>query len=41
MKVHAEEIENCLLALGPDEVDRADVRARTFVTADLVPGDVA
>jgi len=34
-----EELENCLLALVPEEVDRANIRTRTFVTADLVPGE--
>jgi nucleotide-binding universal stress UspA family protein len=34
-----EEIENCLLALVPEDVDRANIRTRTFVTADIVPGE--
>ena len=34
-----EEIENCLLALVPEDLDRADIRTRTFVTANIVPGE--
>ena len=34
-----EEIENCLLALVPEGIDHANIRSRTFVTADLVPGE--
>ena len=34
-----EEIENCLLALVPPDVDRAGIRTRTFVTANAVPGE--
>ena len=34
-----EEIETCLLALVPPEVEGAKIRTRTFVTADLVPGE--
>ena len=34
-----EEIENCLLALVPEHVDHANIRTRTFVTADIVPGE--
>ena len=34
-----EEIENCLLALVPPDVDRAGIRTRTFVTANVVPGE--
>ena len=34
-----EEIENCLLGLVPEDVDHATIRTRTFVTADVVPGE--
>jgi nucleotide-binding universal stress UspA family protein len=34
-----EELENCLLALVPEDVDRANIRTRTFVTANIVPGE--
>jgi nucleotide-binding universal stress UspA family protein len=34
-----EEIENCLLALVPEDIDRAGIRTRTFVTADIVPSE--
>ena len=34
-----EEIETCLLALVPPDIDGANIRTRTFVTADLVPGE--
>jgi len=34
-----EEIETCLLALVPPDMEGTKIRTRTFVTADLVPGE--
>jgi nucleotide-binding universal stress UspA family protein len=34
-----EEIETCLLGLVPQDLDRAGIRTRTFVTANVVPSE--
>ncbi|HVV51767.1 MAG TPA: universal stress protein [Polyangia bacterium] len=34
-----EELETCLLGLVPQEIDRAGIRTRTFVTSNFVPSE--